>query len=107
MTAHCVSCHDTSTANGDLNLSFGGGAEAIMGVYQELCMNSSAGAAPDTMCNYGWAVAGDAKDSLIYVKASGVGIPPGCGVQCPQGGPYLTAAEQATIYDWIMCGEAE
>jgi len=47
----------------------------------------------------------DPAASLLYQKISGVGIPAGCGVQMPKGGPYLSAADQETIKNWILGDE--
>ncbi len=45
----------------------------------------------------------DAGTSYIFRKAH-EGTPPGGGVRMPQGGPYLNAAEQQIIRDWINQG---
>jgi len=44
--------------------------------------------------------------SLLYQKVSGIGIPPSCGVRMPYGGPYLSAADGQTIWEWILTGAA-
>ncbi|HEY8712396.1 MAG TPA: hypothetical protein VIM68_05960, partial [Thermoanaerobaculia bacterium] len=44
---------------------------------------------------------GDATNSYVYRKITGVGI---TGAQMPQGGPFLTDAQTALFRDWIRRG---
>jgi hypothetical protein len=78
-----------------------------MGVYEELTTTASLGNPPDSYCDEAYVVDLDPAGSLLYQKISGVGIPAGCGVQMPKGGPYLSAADQETIKNWILDNEFE
>jgi hypothetical protein len=98
---YCVKCHDATTMSGGLNLDI-----TEIGDYTELFMNSSLGNSPDTTCNEPYVNSGNPGGSLLYQKVSGIGIPAGCGVQMPKGGPYLSTADQTTIMNWILYGEA-
>ena len=44
---------------------------------------------------------GDATNSYMYRKITGVGI---TGDRMPQGGPFLTDAQMALVRDWIRRG---
>ncbi len=105
LLANCgKTCHSTpDSSNG--NVSFGSGF-GYLGVYDELTTNTG-NHAPDTTCTEDLIVNPDptASLSLLYQKISGVGIPTGCGVQMPKGGPYLGAADQLTIKNWILDNE--
>lgn len=98
-----MTCHSAGTAsNGNLALGSGFG---YLGVWEELT-NKTANNPPDTTCNEDYVVNDDPAGSLLYEKISGVGIPAGCGVQMPKGGPYLSATDQETIKNWILDNEA-
>jgi hypothetical protein len=98
---YCVKCHNSPSAtNGNfaLSVSFGG-------AYEELTQNTANHAAPDTTCDEAYVVLNDPDASLLYQKITGVGIPTGCGVQMPKGGPYLSTQDMETIKDWINNNE--
>jgi hypothetical protein len=103
LLANCgMTCHSSGTAtNGNLDLGSGFG---YLGISDEL-QNKTGNNPPDTACNEDLVFMEDPAQSLLYQKISGVGIPAGCGVQMPKGGPYLSAADQETIKDWILDGE--
>lgn len=105
LLANCgMTCHSTGNAsNGNLDLGSGFGD---IGVGEELTTTSAEDKPPDTTCNEAFVVNDDPADSLLYQKITGVGIPAGCGVQMPKGGPYLSATDQETIKNWILDDEA-
>ncbi|MGA3124476.1 MAG: hypothetical protein ABSF69_27265 [Polyangiaceae bacterium] len=106
LLANCgMTCHATGdSSNGMLTLgtSFG-----YLAVWEELLTKGAMGNAPDTTCEEAYVINLAPVDqnpagSLLYQKITGVGIPAGCGVQMPKGGPYLSAADQETIKNWIL-----
>jgi len=109
LLANCgMTCHaNGNSTNGNFTL---GTSFPIINVYEELTTLNANNAAPDTSCDEVYVLLQNPVDqnpagSLLYQKITGVGIPPGCGVQMPKGGPYLSAADQETIKDWILDNE--
>jgi hypothetical protein len=104
LLANCgMTCHasgDSTNGNFTLGTSF-----PTINVYEELTTLTADKAAPDTACDEVYVMNQDPAASLLYQKISGVGIPAGCGVQMPKGGPYLSAADQETIKNWILGDE--
>jgi hypothetical protein len=99
-----MTCHSSGdTSNGNLSLGSGFG---YLGVWEELTQGTAENNAPDTTCNEAYVDNQNPAGSLLYQKVTGVGIPAGCGVQMPKGGPYLSAADQETIKNWILDNEA-
>jgi hypothetical protein len=73
--------------------------------YSMLVGKTAAGAAcaPDAGSGtFTRVVAGNANLSLLYAKISQ--SQPPCGVQMPQGGPYLSATQVAQVAAWINAG---
>ncbi len=102
-----ANCGKTCHANGDsTNGSFTLGTSfPTINVYEELTTLTADNAAPDTKCSEVYVMNQDPAASLLYQKITGIGIPAGCGVQMPKGGPYLSAADQETIKNWILGDE--
>ncbi len=101
LLANCgMTCHangDATNGNFTLGTSF-----PVFNVLEELTTTTANHAAPDTACDEAYVINANAAGSLLYQKISGIGIPTGCGVQMPKGGPYLSAADQETIKNWIQ-----
>ena len=104
LLANCgMTCHaNGDSTNGGLTL---GTSFPSINVWEELTQHTASNAAPDTTCDEVYVSNQDPAGSLLYQKITGVGIPAGCGVQMPKGGPYLSAADQETIKNWILDDE--
>jgi hypothetical protein len=86
--AHDCTTHHSGAATGGLDMSTQAKAYAdLVGVRG---------------CSGDRVVAGSAATSLLYLKVSDAKPP--CGSQMPPKGPYLSAAEQMTIENWINGG---
>lgn len=98
ISTKCVSCHG-ATPKGGLSLT------PEMTAYTNLTTETSS-ATVEVGCNEKYVTTGDAMTSLLYQKvAGGALLPAACGVQMPKNGPpYLTAAQQTMIEDWINGG---
>lgn len=106
LLANCgMTCHASGdSTNGSFTL---GTSFPAINVWEELTTLTANHAAPDTTCDEDYVVNQNPAASLLYQKITGVGIPAGCGVQMPKGGPYLSAADQETIKNWILDNEFE
>lgn len=104
LLAKCgTTCHASGdSANGSFTL---GTSFPAINVWEELTTLTANHAAPDTTCDEDYVINQNPAGSLLYQKITGVGIPAGCGVQMPKGGPYLSAADQETIKNWILDDE--
>ena len=88
--ANCVGCHAGANPSAGLSLD-----DAATSEMELVNVNSSLGG-----CNLQRVTPGEPTNSTLYDKISQAN--PQCGGIMPPGGPLISAADQNTIFDWII-----
>ena len=99
----CVVCHFPGGSASFMDLSISS-SDVVNNKWVNIAANPGTGPSPLPSCGGAGrlqVIPNDPTNSLVYQK---IRPSPTCGVQMPDGGPYLSASDIQKFFDWISQG---